>query len=55
MSTALTYSFGTPWLDHFNRPVGNGAGCEACDRAHETDYTQAGKVPKAKPMTRFGR
>ena len=24
-------SFGTPWLDHWQPPIGTGKGCEQCD------------------------
>lgn len=27
----LACAFGTPWLDHFDPPVGNGKGCPFCD------------------------
>jgi hypothetical protein len=28
----LVCAFGTPWLDHFDPPVGTGKGCDACYR-----------------------
>jgi len=36
----LTCAFGTPWLHHFSRPVGNGLGCRYCEAEtwrHDTD------------------
>ena len=24
-------AFGTPWLDHWQPPIGTGKGCEQCD------------------------
>ena len=34
----LACAFGTPWLDHFGAPIGNGRGCAACDAwSEETD------------------
>lgn len=26
----LVCAFGTPWLDHFEPPIGTGRGCVAC-------------------------
>ena len=31
MTTTLLCAFGTPWLDHFDPPIGTGRGCAACD------------------------
>ncbi len=31
---ALTCAFGTPWLDHFQPPIGTGKGCNACLEYH---------------------
>ena len=27
----LYCSFGTPWLDHFDPPIGTGKGCPRCE------------------------
>ena len=27
----LFCSFGTPWLDHFDPPIGTGKGCPRCE------------------------
>lgn len=32
---ALACMYGTPWLDHFQSPLGTGKGCMACDKATE--------------------
>ena len=36
---AVACAFGTPWLDHFDPPIGTARGCEACDTADQV--TQA--------------
>jgi hypothetical protein len=43
----LTCAFGTPWLDHFDPPIGTGNGCPACERFHGTP-TQARVTPEKK-------
>jgi hypothetical protein len=51
-------AFGTPWLDHFDPPIGSGVGCAACDaeiaRLEDAfaagvargDWDEAGYTPK---------
>jgi len=43
MEKPLTCAFGTPWLAHFDPPIGTGEGCTAC-----AEYEGATPAPKVK-------
>ena len=46
----LACAFGTPWLDHFGAPIGNGRGCAACDEEYDDDTN--GNVQAGSAKTR---
>jgi len=48
---ALACAFGTPWLDHFQPPIGNGRGCAECARHGRP---AARRAPKRKARKRPG-
>jgi hypothetical protein len=41
---ALVCYYGTPWLDHFQPPIGTGAGCRFCDGENMTTTRKKTRV-----------
>ena len=44
-------AFGTPWLDHWDPPIGTGKGCEKCDAYKAKVYARLDARRETEPYT----
>ena len=54
LSRPPSCSFGTPWLDHWQPPIGTGKGCDKCD-AYDGEPTKRVQNPTRDGAARLRR